>query len=92
MSGCALVEQGVVREILLGAASVAAFPTRLYCSEESICGKAVAPETLRAARAAVLAEIEPIDDIRSTAEYRRIVTINLLMEFLGTLTESGAQL
>jgi CO/xanthine dehydrogenase FAD-binding subunit len=91
LAGCALVEQGVVREILLGAASVAAFPTRLYRSEDSIRGKAVAPETLQAARAAALAEILPIDDIRSTAEYRRIVTINLLMEFLGSLTETGAQ-
>jgi len=87
LAGCALVEQGVVREIRLGAASIAAYPTRLYRSEDMIAGKAIVPETLRAARAAALAEIVPIDDIRSTAEYRRIVTVNLLMEFLGTLAE-----
>jgi len=91
LAGCALVEQGVVREIRLAAASIAAYPTRLFRSEESICEKAIVPEMLRAARAAALAEIVPIDDIRSTAEYRRIVTVNLLTEFLGTLSESGAQ-
>jgi CO/xanthine dehydrogenase FAD-binding subunit len=91
LAGRALIEQGVVREIRLAAASIAAYPTRLYRSEDSICGKAIVPETLCAARAAAFAEILPIDDIRSTAEYRRIVTVNLLAEFLGTLSESGAQ-
>jgi CO/xanthine dehydrogenase FAD-binding subunit len=86
LAGCALVEQGIVAEIRLAAASVAAFPTRLYRAEDAICGKVVNPDTIRAARAAALAEIAPIDDIRSTAEYRRIVTANLLQEFLGALT------
>jgi xanthine dehydrogenase iron-sulfur cluster and FAD-binding subunit A len=37
---------------------------------------------VKAARAALLAEVLPIDDIRSTAEYRRGVAANLLEEFL----------
>jgi OHCU decarboxylase len=86
LAGCALIDQGTVREIRLAAASVAAYPTRLYRTEEALCGKALGLETIRAARAAAVAEIVPIDDIRSTAEYRRIVTVNLLREFLGSLT------
>jgi len=85
LAGCAFVERGTVREIRLGVASVAAYPTRLYRTEKAICGKTIGPETIRAARAAVSADIVPIDDIRSTAEYRRIVTGNLLQEFLSGL-------
>lgn len=92
LAGCALVEQGTVREIRLGAASVAAYPTRLYWTEEAICGKQVGVKTIREAREAARAEIVPIDDIRSTAEYRRIVTVNLLQEFLGSLTAPGAEI
>ena len=36
---------------------------------------------INAARAALLAEIAPIDDIRSTAAYRAAVAGNLLEEF-----------
>jgi CO/xanthine dehydrogenase FAD-binding subunit len=64
--------------------------TALSACEEAICSQAIGPETMRAARAAVLAEVAPIDDIRSTAEYRRAVTANLLQEFLTTLL-SGSE-
>jgi len=47
---------------------------------------------VKAARAAALAEVAPIDDIRSTAEYRRVVTANLLEEFLHTLGSAGEEL
>lgn len=90
LAACALVEEGTVREIRLAAASVAPFPTRLYRTEEALHGRPLLPETVRAARAAALAEIAPIDDIRSTAEYRKIVTVNLLQEFLSTLSAPGA--
>ncbi len=91
LAGCALVEQGTVREIRIGAASIAAYPTRLYRTEDSISGQVLAPETLRAARVSALSEVQPIDDIRSTAEYRRIVIANLLEEFLRSLTGAGGQ-
>jgi CO/xanthine dehydrogenase FAD-binding subunit len=92
LAGCALIDQGTVCEIRLGAASVAAYPTRLYRTEEAICGRTIGPETIRAARAAASAEITPIDDIRSTSEYRRIVTVNLLKEFLSSLTAPSAEI
>jgi xanthine dehydrogenase iron-sulfur cluster and FAD-binding subunit A len=45
-------------------------------------GQSINAETIRAAQAALLDEIAPIDDIRSTAEYRKAVAANLLEEFL----------
>jgi len=71
-----------VNEIRLAAASLAAFPTRLYQTEAALLGQTIAPDTIQAARNALLAEAQPIDDIRSTAEYRRHVAANLLEESL----------
>jgi CO/xanthine dehydrogenase FAD-binding subunit len=47
-----------------------------------LLGQTIAPDTIQAARNALLAEAQPIDDIRSTAEYRRHVAANLLEESL----------
>jgi len=82
LGATALVGDGVVSEIRLAAASLAPFPARLYQSEATIVGRPIAEETVHAARNALLAEAKPIDDIRSTAEYRRRVGANLLEEFL----------
>jgi CO/xanthine dehydrogenase FAD-binding subunit len=85
LGATALLEDGFVRELRLAAASLAAFPTRLYRTEDALCAKSVTTDSIRAARAALLAEVLPIDDIRSSAEYRRRVAANLLQEFLTEL-------
>ena len=85
LGATALVAEGIIREMRLGAASLAAFPTRLYRTEDALCGKPLDSTAVSAARAALLAEVLPIDDIRSTAEYRRHVAANLLDEFLREL-------
>jgi CO/xanthine dehydrogenase FAD-binding subunit len=91
LAATALVEEGSVREIRLAAASLAAFPTRLYRAEDAICGQVVTAETIQAGRNALLAEVVPIDDIRSTADYRKCVAANLLEEFLVDLKTEGPQ-
>ena len=90
LGATALIENGMVIELRLAAASLAAFPTRLYRTEDALCGKRVDAVSIPAARAALLAEILPIDDIRSTAEYRRHVAANLLEEFLTELQRPEA--
>jgi CO/xanthine dehydrogenase FAD-binding subunit len=82
LAGTALLESGIIREIRLAAASLAAFPTRLYKTEEALLNKPIAKETVQAGCSAILAEALPIDDIRSTAAYRRRVAANLLEELL----------
>ena len=88
LAGTALLANGVVNEIRIAAASLAPFPARMYETERAIAGKRISKETILAARNALLNEAKPIDDIRSTAEYRRRVGANLLEEFLGGI-ESG---
>ena len=85
-----LMEESAVKEVRLGAASLAPYPVRLFAVERALLGKTVTREVLREAQSALLAEIKPIDDIRSTEEYRRRVAVNLLGEFLYELLHGGS--
>lgn len=82
LAATALIRDGLVSEIRLAAASLAPFPSRLKQSEASLLGCAITADVIQNARQALLAEAQPIDDIRSTADYRRFVGANLLEEFL----------
>jgi CO/xanthine dehydrogenase FAD-binding subunit len=91
LGATALVDNGILTEIRIAAASLAAFPTRLFRTEDALCGKPVHALSIPVGRVAMLAEILPIDDIRSTAEYRRHVAANLLEEFFNQLRNPEAQ-
>jgi CO/xanthine dehydrogenase FAD-binding subunit len=89
MAAIAIVEDGVIGDVRLAAASLAAFPTRLYQTEFTLKDKAIDAGTIESARETLFAEAKPIDDIRSTAEYRKRVACNLLEEFLRELIAEG---
>ncbi|HEY6488235.1 MAG: FAD binding domain-containing protein [Terracidiphilus sp.] len=91
LAGTALLESGVVKEIRLAAASLAPFPTRLPKTEAVLVGEPVTDALIASARETLLAEGQPIDDIRSTASYRKGVGANLLEEFLRCLQREGAE-
>lgn len=91
LAATALHQNGVLGEIRLAAASLAPFPARLQKTESALFGRAMTPETVQTARQALLAEAQPIDDIRSTAEYRKRVAVNLLDEFLLQLGIEGSR-
>jgi CO/xanthine dehydrogenase FAD-binding subunit len=80
-----LLENRIVSEVRVAAASLAPFPVRLYQVEATLLGQSIDAHTIQSARQALLAEAKPIDDLRSTAEYRRQVAANLLEEFLHEL-------
>jgi CO/xanthine dehydrogenase FAD-binding subunit len=71
-----------VADVRIGLGSVAAMPIRAMKTEAALRGKALDAATLETAKRTLAAEITPIDDIRSTAEYRLQVAQNLLEEFL----------
>ena len=64
--------------VRLALGSVADRPIRARATEAVLEGAAPTPETADAAAEALAAEIHPIDDIRSTAEYRRVVAARAL--------------
>jgi len=80
---------GAIEDVRIALGSVAPVPLRLPETERLLIGKTVAPSLLDAARKAASAEIQPIDDIRSTARYRAAVAANLVAEFLGKLHAEG---
>jgi xanthine dehydrogenase small subunit len=90
LAATALLQGKVISEIRLAAASLAPFPARLYKTEAALLGRPITKETRQAARRSLLSEAQPIDDIRSTAEYRRRVAANLLDEFLLQISQEGA--
>jgi CO/xanthine dehydrogenase FAD-binding subunit len=85
LAATARIEDHEIREIRLAAASLAAFPVRLYQTESALLGRQIDPDIIELASDALSHEAKPIDDIRSTAEYRKQVAFNLLAEFLTDL-------
>lgn len=67
------VEDGRISELRLAAGSVAATPVRLRAAEEAVLGMDAGPEAAALAGRTAAQEVAPIDDVRSTAEYRRFV-------------------
>jgi CO/xanthine dehydrogenase FAD-binding subunit len=84
-AAAALVESGRIADIRLAFGSVAPTVVRAVGAEATLRGAGVGPEALGRAGAALLSELTPIDDVRSTAAYRRQVAVNVLGEFLQAL-------
>jgi OHCU decarboxylase len=81
---------GVVEDVRIAMGSVAPVPLRLEKTEQTVRGKAIDPDLLHLAKKTATAEIQPIDDIRSTARYRAAVAANLVVEFLNRLSAEPA--
>ncbi|MCB9834297.1 MAG: FAD binding domain-containing protein [Planctomycetes bacterium] len=79
-------EEGVrIGEIRLAAGSVGPTPMRLFETERILRSELLGPRLAAEAVAVLRSEITPIDDLRSTAAYRRLVAGRLLEDFLGSL-------
>ena len=75
-------EGGRIESARVALGSVAPTVVRCPRTEELLSGQTVDEDLIRAARATLAREIAPIDDIRSTREYRQRVAENLLEDFL----------
>jgi CO/xanthine dehydrogenase FAD-binding subunit len=65
--------------------SVAPIPIRCQKTERALQNQPINDETIAAAASSLANEISPIDDIRSTRDYRLQVSLNLLQDFLSQL-------
>lgn len=81
------IEEGRIADLRLAAGSVAAVPVRLRAAEEAVRGQALGSETAGLAGREAAREVTPIDDVRSTADYRRFalerVVRRMVMEIAG---------
>ena len=74
----ARIESGRLVSVRLGAGSVAATPVRLRAVEEALLGRAPDAATAELAGRLAAESVEPIDDVRSTAAYRRFALANVV--------------
>jgi CO/xanthine dehydrogenase FAD-binding subunit len=84
-AGAALLEAGRIADVRIALGSVAPIVFRAVETENSLRGQRVTPALIAAAREMLTREITPIDDMRSTAVYRRRIAQNLLAEFCEVL-------
>jgi carbon-monoxide dehydrogenase medium subunit len=77
---------GVWRDVRVALGSVAATPIRATETERVLEGAAPRSETADHAASTLANEIKPIDDVRSTADYRRIVAARVLHRLLREAT------
>jgi CO/xanthine dehydrogenase FAD-binding subunit len=82
LAAAARLDEGTLNGVRLAFGSIAPVVLRATATERVLEGAPVSPGAIAAALDSLTSEIAPIDDIRSTAAYRRRVARNLLLEFL----------
>src|SRR6267142_1110613 len=75
-----------IDEIRISLGSVAPIPLRCVKTETVLRGQELDQSLIAAAEAELASEIAPIDDIRSTKNYRLRISQNLLADFLKSVT------
>jgi CO/xanthine dehydrogenase FAD-binding subunit len=91
VAATANLRAGVCEDIRIGMGSVAPIPLRLARTEQAVTGRELDDATIADARRELLQEVAPIDDIRSTAEYRKLVAANLIEEMLRAFSADGSR-
>jgi xanthine dehydrogenase small subunit len=77
------LDAGVVTGARVALGAVADRPIRIAAVEAAVRGLPLGAQAAEAARAALRSAIRPIDDVRSTADYRREVAENLVARFFS---------
>jgi CO/xanthine dehydrogenase FAD-binding subunit len=85
LAATASVREGRAEAIRIAVGSVAPTVVRCARTEELLRGRKIDEGLIKAARETLSQEIAPIDDIRSTKDYRLRVAANVLEEFLTSL-------
>lgn len=88
LAAFARIADGAVAELRVGLGAVAPVPARARNAEAVILGRPLGALPIEEARQALLKDISPIDDIRSNAHYRQVVTQNVLGQMLLELAKS----
>ena len=84
-------EGKVIRTARVAAGSVAPVPLRLKEVEQRLEGQALTAELLAEARQLAQASIQPVTDVRTTAEYRRTLVGVYVQRALRSLSQPGGE-
>jgi CO/xanthine dehydrogenase FAD-binding subunit len=86
----ARTHENILDDVRIVLGSVAPVPLRCVKTEAALRGASLDSRSIERARAELASEIVPIDDIRSTKDYRLKVSLNLLEDFLAKLASMRA--
>lgn len=81
----AQVRDEKIEDVRIALGSVAPVPLRCVKTEDALRGNKLDQGTIDRASAVMADEVVPIDDIRSTSNYRHRVSLNLLADFVQQL-------
>jgi len=87
-AGVIRIVDGRVAHIRIALGSVAPIPIRCERTEASLQNQPLNNEAILLGASTMSSEIVPIDDIRSTRDYRLRVSLNLLQDFLSRASAS----
>ena len=85
-AGMASMNDSTVAEVSIVFGSVAPVPLRCVQTETALRGRTLDANTIDNAKRALAQEIVPIDDIRSTKNYRLQVSLNLFEDFISRIS------
>jgi len=86
------MDDGKIETARLALGSIAPIPLRCVQTENALRHQTIDPEIVAAAKSALANEISPIDDLRSTRDYRLRVSLNLLEDFIEELSARNPEL
>ena len=84
------VQDGRIASARIGAGGVAAVPARASKTEAVFAGQPCAEATFEQAAQSLMAEFQPLSDMRASADYRRTLLGNLLRRAWQDAAEPGA--
>ena len=85
-AGMATTNNSTVADVRIAFGSVAPVPLRCVKTESALRGQQLDASVIASARQTLAEEIVPIDDIRSTKNYRLQVSLNLFDDFLSRIS------
>ena len=86
-AGVAHVRDNQIRHMRIALGSVAPIPLRCRQTEAALVDQLIDDDVIANALGTLGAEISPIDDLRSTKDYRLQVSLNLLKDFIQRLKQ-----
>jgi CO/xanthine dehydrogenase FAD-binding subunit len=86
-AGVAGISDKSVTHVRIALGSVAPIPLRCRQTEAALINQPIDGDAVSNAVRTLAAEVSPIDDIRSTRDYRLQVSLNLLTDFISRLKQ-----
>ena len=87
-AGVMRIVDGRIAHMRIALGSVAPIPIRCERTEAALNNQSLTSEAIKLGASTMSSEIVPIDDIRSTRDYRLRVSLNLLQDFLARASAS----